>query len=65
MELNSWQLLQLLQAQLPGLECEFFTCDVHRDNNGSRISQDYGTVEEMFCCLYLHAAAVHESLKSE
>ncbi|KAL3527537.1 hypothetical protein ACH5RR_012193 [Cinchona calisaya] len=65
MELNSWQLLRLLQVQLPDLECKSFTCDVHRDDNGSRISRDYGSVEEMFCCLYSHAAAVHKSLKSE
>ncbi|XP_027077180.1 GPI ethanolamine phosphate transferase 2 [Coffea eugenioides] len=65
MELNAWQLLQLLQAQLPGLECEISKCNVHRDGNGSEIRQDYSTVEEMFCCLYLHAATVHKSMRSD
>ncbi|CAI9111460.1 OLC1v1011684C3 [Oldenlandia corymbosa var. corymbosa] len=64
MELNSWQLFKLLQAQSPNLECKHFKCDVQMDDSGYRISQDYGSVEKMFCCLYLGAATAHESLKS-
>uniref|UniRef100_A0A5B7BMG7 Putative Alkaline-phosphatase-like family protein n=1 Tax=Davidia involucrata TaxID=16924 RepID=A0A5B7BMG7_DAVIN len=65
LELNSWQLLRLLQTQLPGLSCGSFSCDVFRDDQGSGISDCNGSVEEMFCCLYLNAAALHQSWKSK
>ncbi|KAA8527968.1 hypothetical protein F0562_035164 [Nyssa sinensis] len=58
LELNSWQLLRLVQVQLPGLSCG---CD----DQGSGISKCDGSVEEMFCCLYLNAAALHQSWKSK
>ncbi|KAA8542110.1 hypothetical protein F0562_023262 [Nyssa sinensis] len=58
LELNSWQLLRLVQVQLPGLSCG-------SDDQGSGISKCDGSVEEMFCCLYLNAAALHQSWKSK
>ncbi|KAL2521817.1 Alkaline-phosphatase-like family protein [Forsythia ovata] len=56
LELNSWQLLRLLQAQFPELECGRFSCEP-----GSVGHDD----AEMFCCLYLDAAALFESWKSK
>ncbi|KAL2498930.1 Alkaline-phosphatase-like family protein [Abeliophyllum distichum] len=56
LELNSWQLLRLLQAQFPELECGRFSCE-----SGSVGHDD----AEMFCCLYLDAAALFESWKSK
>ncbi|KAA8546732.1 hypothetical protein F0562_003161 [Nyssa sinensis] len=58
LELNSWQLLRLVQVQLPGLSCG-------SDDQGSGISKCDGSVEEMFCCLYLNAATLHQSWKSK
>ncbi|XP_019177356.1 PREDICTED: GPI ethanolamine phosphate transferase 2 [Ipomoea nil] len=59
LELNSWQLLRLLHAQLPDLVCEKFSCNASRDDDS--VTSD---LEEMFCCLYLEAASLHESWKS-
>ncbi|XP_022844207.1 GPI ethanolamine phosphate transferase 2 isoform X3 [Olea europaea var. sylvestris] len=56
LELNSWQLLRLLQAQFPELECGRFSCE-----SGSGGHEG----AEMFCCLYLDAAALFESWKSK
>ncbi|XP_031116362.1 GPI ethanolamine phosphate transferase 2 [Ipomoea triloba] len=58
LELNSWQLLRLLHAQLPDLVCEKFSCNASRDDDS--VTSD---LEEMFCCLYLEAASLHESWK--
>lgn len=63
LELNSWQLLRLLEAQLPGLVCENFLCDVFRDDGSGR-TRGYNSVEETFCCLYLKAADLHRLWKS-
>ncbi|XP_009769774.1 uncharacterized protein LOC107796395 isoform X2 [Nicotiana tabacum] len=63
LELNSWQLLRLLEAQLPGLVCENFLCDVFRDDGSGR-TRGYSSVEETFCCLYLKAADLHRLWKS-
>nr|GMD53492.1 GPI ethanolamine phosphate transferase 2 isoform X1 [Ipomoea batatas] len=60
LELNSWQLLRLLHAQLPDLVCEKFSCNASRDDDS--VTSD---LEEMFCCLYLEAASLHESWKSQ
>ncbi|KAK4356289.1 hypothetical protein RND71_025260 [Anisodus tanguticus] len=60
LELNSWQLLRLLEAQLPGLVCENFLCDDFRDDGSERTS----SLEETFCCLYMKAADLHRSWKS-
>ncbi|KAH0747274.1 hypothetical protein KY285_008931 [Solanum tuberosum] len=63
LELNSWQLLRLLEAQLPGLVCENFSCDNFRDD-GSERTRGYSNLEETFCCLYMKAADLHRSWKS-
>lgn len=55
LELNSWQLLRLLQAQLPGVSC----------NEVSGISKCNGSLEKMFCCLYMNAAFLHNSWMSK
>ncbi|KAK2977286.1 hypothetical protein RJ640_013051, partial [Escallonia rubra] len=61
LELNSWQLLRLLHAQLPDLARGGFLCDVVSDGHRSGTSVCKGNVEEMFCCLYLDAVALHKS----
>ncbi|XP_049372254.1 GPI ethanolamine phosphate transferase 2 [Solanum verrucosum] len=63
LELNSWQLLRLLEAQLPGLVCENFSCDNFRDD-GSERTRGYSNLEETFCCLYMKASDLHRSWKS-
>lgn len=63
LELNSWQLFRLLQAQLPDLSCGFL-CGVIKDDHGYETSKCDGSLEEIFCCLYLNAAALHKSWKS-
>jgi len=65
LELNSWQLLRLLQAQLPGLSCENSPCDSFSDVQGSRKSKCNGNIEIMVCCLYRNAAVLHNSWKSK
>lgn len=62
LELNSWQLLRLLEAQLPHLVCENFLCDNFR-NDGSERTRGYASLEETFCCLYMKAADLHRSWK--
>ncbi|XP_051143920.1 GPI ethanolamine phosphate transferase 2 isoform X2 [Andrographis paniculata] len=59
LELNSWQLLLLLRTQLDEFECGRSSCE---PGSGARKS-DGGA--EIFCCLYLDAATVHESWKSK
>ncbi|XP_021713995.1 GPI ethanolamine phosphate transferase 2-like isoform X1 [Chenopodium quinoa] len=59
LELNSWQLLRLLKAQLPGLSCVSLDSGYHVDTRWPKVSQCSGTTEEMFCCLYSKAAALH------
>ncbi|XP_060184142.1 GPI ethanolamine phosphate transferase 2 isoform X1 [Lycium barbarum] len=63
LELNSWQLLRLLEAQLPGLVCENFSCDDFRDDKSER-TRGYSSLEETFCCLYMKAADLQRSRKS-
>ncbi|KAH0776622.1 hypothetical protein KY290_008033 [Solanum tuberosum] len=50
LELNSWQLLRLLEVQLPGLVCENFLCDDFRDDESER-TRGYSSLEETICCL--------------
>lgn len=59
LELNSWQLFRLLQAQLPDL-----SCSVDKDGRGYEIGECDGNMEEIFCCLYVKAASLHKSWKS-
>ncbi|KAJ7953527.1 GPI ethanolamine phosphate transferase 2 [Quillaja saponaria] len=64
LELNSWQLFRLLQAQLPGLPSGDFACDAFSGDRGSTISGCNGKKEQMFCCLYLKASTLHNAWKS-
>ncbi|XP_038881646.1 GPI ethanolamine phosphate transferase 2 isoform X3 [Benincasa hispida] len=57
LQLNSWQLLRLLQKQVPGFQCGSFPCDGFSDDQGYN-SDD---VMEKFCRMYLHAAVLHDS----
>lgn len=65
LELNSWQLFRLLQAQLPGLSCEYSLCESFIDDQGSRKSECNGNMENTICCLYLKATVLHSSWKSK
>ncbi|KAF4350405.1 GPI ethanolamine phosphate transferase 2 isoform X1 [Cannabis sativa] len=64
LELNSWQLLRLLQAQLPGLSCEGFPYHESIDKT-SGISKCNGSLETKFCCLYTTAEFLHNSWMSK
>lgn len=66
LELNSWQLLRLLEAQLPGLSCGNLSYDGLVFEQGSRISKCSGSsIEKEFCCLYMNAAFLHNSWMSK
>ncbi|OMO56261.1 Type I phosphodiesterase/nucleotide pyrophosphatase/phosphate transferase [Corchorus capsularis] len=65
LELNSWQLLRLLQAQLPGLPCRNFPCDAFSGHQSSGTSECNHSTENMLCCMYMEAAALHSSWKSK
>ncbi|GAV59225.1 LOW QUALITY PROTEIN: Phosphodiest domain-containing protein, partial [Cephalotus follicularis] len=65
LELNSWQLLKLLQAQLPGLLCGNFSCDRFNNSQGSSTSECSGRTEKMLCCLYTTAADLHNCWRSK
>ncbi|WMV54939.1 hypothetical protein MTR67_048324 [Solanum verrucosum] len=55
LELNSRELLRLLEVQLPGLVCENFLCDDLTDD-GSERTRGRSSLEETICCLYMKAA---------
>eukprot|EP00257_Ricinus_communis_P022146 XP_015581796.1 GPI ethanolamine phosphate transferase 2 isoform X2 [Ricinus communis] len=63
LELNSWQLLRLLEAQLPGLSCEKFPCNCFSDGLGFGTGECSGSMERILCCLYTKAANLHNSWK--
>ncbi|XVF17348.1 hypothetical protein REPUB_Repub10bG0113200 [Reevesia pubescens] len=65
LELNSWQLLRLLQAQLSGLPCRNFPCDAFSDHQSSGTSECNHSTENMLCCLYMEAAALYSSWKAK
>jgi len=65
LQLNSWQLFRLLQAQLPELSCTNFPCDSFITNNGPTISECKGNKEKLFCCLYLNATTLHDAWRAE
>lgn len=65
LQLNSWQLFRLLQAQLPGLSCKSFPCETFVSDSRSGVSECNGSKEEMFCCLYLNAATLHDAWKTK
>lgn len=63
MELNSWQLFRLLQAQLSGLSCG--NTPGLADNQRSGTNDCNGSIEERLCCLYMNAAILHNAWLSE
>ncbi|PQQ18194.1 GPI ethanolamine phosphate transferase 2 isoform X2 [Prunus yedoensis var. nudiflora] len=65
LELNSWQLLRLLQAQMPGLSCRNYLCDDFSDDQESKITKCSGSMGKMFCCLYTNAALLQNSWMSK
>ncbi|XP_027187605.1 GPI ethanolamine phosphate transferase 2 isoform X2 [Cicer arietinum] len=65
LQLNTWQLFRLLQAQLPGLSCRNVPCDAFITNTGPTLSDCKGSKEKLFCCLYLNAATLHDAWKAE
>ncbi|KAL8532413.1 hypothetical protein ACS0TY_008856 [Phlomoides rotata] len=52
LQLNSWQLLRLLQTHFTESRCERFSCKSGSDKSDGA---------EKFCCSYLHATELHES----
>lgn len=65
LELNSWQLLRLLQVQIPGLSCGSLSCDVPSNDQWPGITECNGSDEEMLCCLFANAVVLHKSWKSK
>ncbi|MBA0846218.1 hypothetical protein Goarm_023169 [Gossypium armourianum] len=65
LELNSWQLLRLLQAQLSGLPCRNFPCDAFYDHQSSGSTDCNHETEDMLCCLYMEATTLYASWKSK
>ncbi|KAK9112847.1 hypothetical protein Scep_020366 [Stephania cephalantha] len=65
LELNSWQLLRLLQAQLPGLLCSnraysYLEYERSLRDNACKVS----SVEDKFGCLFSKATALHDCWRS-
>ncbi|KAJ8771188.1 hypothetical protein K2173_025876 [Erythroxylum novogranatense] len=60
LELNSWQLLRLVKAQLPDLSCRNFV-HVARANGQKITGNCSGHIEEVLCCLYLNASDLYHS----
>ncbi|KAM7262240.1 hypothetical protein ACFE04_021317 [Oxalis oulophora] len=65
LELNSWQLLRLVKAQLPGLSCDKYLCDGFDYNKKFCARDSDGSVEKLFCCLYTTAEVLHTSWKTK
>ncbi|XVE86854.1 hypothetical protein DITRI_Ditri18aG0068800 [Diplodiscus trichospermus] len=65
LELNSWQLLRLLQAQISSLPCRNFPCDAFNDHQSAGTNECDHRTENMLCCLYMEAAALYGSWKSK
>lgn len=57
LQLNSWQLLRLLQKQVPSFSCRSGPCDGFSGDQGYNSN---GSMEK-FCRLYLRAAVLHDS----
>ncbi|KAG2298623.1 hypothetical protein Bca4012_009869 [Brassica carinata] len=68
LELNSWQLLRLMQAQLPSSLFGGFSCNCFLDGTcegfGSDISECSGDKEKQLICLFRNAAVLHGIWKS-
>ncbi|KAL8143454.1 hypothetical protein V2J09_016486 [Rumex salicifolius] len=65
LELNSWQLYRLLQAQLPHLSCQTSALGIHDINQVSSFTCNKATLEEHFCCLFSKAAVLRNVWKSK
>uniref|UniRef100_A0A1J3FW85 GPI ethanolamine phosphate transferase 2 n=1 Tax=Noccaea caerulescens TaxID=107243 RepID=A0A1J3FW85_NOCCA len=69
LELNSWQLLRLMQAQLPSSLFGGFSCNCFLDGTceglGSDISECSGDKEKQLICLFRNAAVLHGIWKSK
>ncbi|KAF5206763.1 Gpi ethanolamine phosphate transferase [Thalictrum thalictroides] len=64
LELNSWQLLRLLRAQLPGLLCGLPSCNEFNYSQNLGISEFKGNLEEILYCLFVKAASLHDYWRS-
>ncbi|KAF2588357.1 hypothetical protein F2Q70_00041422 [Brassica cretica] len=69
LELNSWQLLRLMQAQLPNSLFEGFSCKCFVDGVcegfDTDISECSGDKEKQLICLFRNAAVLHGIWKSK
>ncbi|XP_010472242.1 PREDICTED: GPI ethanolamine phosphate transferase 2-like [Camelina sativa] len=67
LELNSWQLLRLMQAQIPSSLFEGFSCNCFVDGicKGLDISECSGEKEKQLICLFRNAALLHHIWKSK
>lgn len=69
LELNSWQLLRLMQAQLPSSLFGSFSCNCFLEGTcegfGSDISECSGDKEKQLICLFRNAAVLHGIWKSK
>ncbi|XP_072985914.1 uncharacterized protein [Typha latifolia] len=59
LELNSWQLLRLLQAHLPALRCGDSRCVSHEQ--GLEVNRPTGSAKQILCDLFSKAVAAHNS----
>lgn len=64
LELNSWQILRLLGAHLPGLLCGNPPCGGSGDGN-LEINKCDGTIATKLCGLFSKAMAFYDSLKTK
>uniref|UniRef100_A0A7N0TJ25 GPI ethanolamine phosphate transferase 2 C-terminal domain-containing protein n=1 Tax=Kalanchoe fedtschenkoi TaxID=63787 RepID=A0A7N0TJ25_KALFE len=65
LELNSWQLLRLLQAQLPGLSCGNSLCVEYSDYQATQTGKSSVDADAVFCSSYCKAHLLHRSWKSK
>ncbi|CAH2061500.1 unnamed protein product [Thlaspi arvense] len=69
LELNSWQLLRLMQAQIPSSSFVGFSCNCFLDGTceglGSDISECSGDREKQLICLFRNADVLHGIWKSK
>lgn len=63
LELNSWQLFRLVEAQISGLSCGSIPLNGFRDTQISGTTECIGSIEKILCCLYMNAAVLHCSWK--
>ncbi|KDO60591.1 hypothetical protein CISIN_1g0423853mg, partial [Citrus sinensis] len=65
LELNSWQLFRLLDAQISCLSCANISLNDFSDGQPSVTTECNDSLEKMFCCLYMNAAVLHSTWKSK